>query len=49
MDFLYKNWEVFNLNKDVLKKLKQKYIKPNKKLYYLKILDFDSGLKLFIK
>tara|TARA_B110000977_G_scaffold199288_1_gene286226 strand:- start:1142 stop:1288 length:147 start_codon:yes stop_codon:yes gene_type:complete len=46
MDFLYKNWEVFDLNKEVLKMLKQKYVKPNKKLYYLNVLNFDSGLTL---
>ena len=47
MDFLFRNWEIFDLNKDILKKFMHKNKKPNKKNYYLNILDFDSGLKLF--
>lgn len=46
MNFFYKNWEVFELNKNVIKTLKFKKL-SDKKINYLKLLDFDSGIKLF--
>lgn len=46
MEFLFRNWEIFDLNKDFLKKCIQKEEKSKVKINYLNLLDFDSGLKL---